>query len=834
MSDITQEIRKEKESKDAVQPVPQASAKKNTHFGTGLYGMPDEQMAAGMPGYVADSGLRQPRYYMETGNDSQVIQLSRITSSDPVLYTDIPDPQLPKDQDNPTMVFESMGKDPSSCISIYNQTCSYKGNTICVFGINEEIKDIRQTNKITETLMNLNNRAKKEIITLQPTYDPDGNCHLLYVFPFVWQKATGGGYEMPFIEARLLIMEKAKAITDSFKARYKDLKYINNRYLYRWIDADAENDTTQELASVQWSDSAKKINLLNVLAMHDSPVVIGGGYDWRHEVPDKLVGKPNYTAFIEQLNWAERSVRTKFHALLVQRNIYNGKTAPSSPLYYVPEPTLLMNEAAHHLLLDGSQNLKNNPKQSRESEQILDPSGIPIIHVPDLYVQKPVKNEFKISNNDSQGSYLGNELLTFLKTGKQVKQKFFETLNNVRQSAFGQWSFIKTKGKDIWWKRTQDSQIEPFDLILQEELNQHKRACAESLWDFLTATSLYGQMQKQELPFMARNSHQELLWSQLLLEKLLPQLHLEEYLKHECGKIQQQINEQTKQIELLRQPLKNQIAFLQKQLPLQNLAKEDKKLVEEKGTLLKRIAELPLSFQMLPESEEKHEMRGKEIEQFKILIKMISSVQMPKELQAFKVKRLENLQNRLEQPQDQIMSPQQSDVNINNLIELRTAMNDLQSTQTRVTALKRTLDGLRLQLMNLQTKQQPQIQLNLQTLHMLEIEEQEQTLRMQSQKNENKEVNLLEKNELSQKLQNLKISLEAYQNEEKKLLDQMQPLQRALNAIQAPLPGQQQLQALLSDMVSLQAMQQKKQNPKKGIPQEPILARIQKEIEGIK
>lgn len=99
----------------------------------------------------------------------------------------------------PTIVFESMGKDMESCKAIYNESKKYSGNTICVYGLNR--KDGESPGS----------QQGGQIIKPEPN-------HLLYTFSFEWEKPrkASGGYEMPFVEARVLVMQKAKEITKAY------------------------------------------------------------------------------------------------------------------------------------------------------------------------------------------------------------------------------------------------------------------------------------------------------------------------------------------------------------------------------------------------------------------------------------------------------------------------------------------------------------------------------------------------------------------------------------------------------------------------------------------
>lgn len=437
--------------------------------------------------------MRHPRYYMEGGNadasalqrkqtastmplkkrlvlgrQNQVIQLqSNVNVDSSCTLPDTGGVALPVSPEHnlPVMVFESMGKDIRACDKIYNQTLSYEGNTICVFGLNgntaENVTMASLQNLIKEEYEGTKGQAKKS--TTGPFQ------HLLYVFPFTWKEPNGLSddeyYRMPYIEARLAIIRKATDIADLCRKECGEDSSI--RFLFRWIDGDAGNDTTKNLSAEQ----------LNSWADDTNPLLISGGYDWRHEDENTATTMPTYHSFIEELNKAEKILRHAYHNV-AQKWYYNPLSNNGYlPGYYLPETTLLMNEEAHNVLAGVGYNKEGS--QDKESMIIADKiNALPndkIRHQSNIRVDKPLKQEFK------SGSYLGEAMLKFFRGDKfktaqenSIEHDFITALKDIRQSAFGKrWYFLSTSTWSNWENQLNIKQ--PYIGKVIEEKDQYRK-----------------------------------------------------------------------------------------------------------------------------------------------------------------------------------------------------------------------------------------------------------------------------------------------------------------------------------------------------------------------
>ena len=480
-----------------------------------------------------------------SGEQSQVIQLYKeCVVADKELYDKTPPTNSDKkhsfgDSKKPMMVFESMGTQLDDCEKIYEQTCNYDGNTICVFGLNENNKK--------NNLAKLQENVKKHPIKTDAR--KNGFLHLLYLFAFTWEpldKEKNDGYEMPFIEARLVVMDNAEKIVE------ENIGEDNNHVLYRWIDADAREDTSNDVSPA----------VLNLLAHNGDPKILSGRYDWQHENgavadvdPDKVNAETCentklYDLFFMKVNEAEHKLRNYFHYLSNQRNAnaensseerygiheralqdtdFKGKYGLYKkidvkkgnflPGYYLPETALVMNKIAHKTIrsklhkqleaLGKDETMMVQVKESMQAAGMLTGKDV-IMYDPKLSVQKPLKNEF------AQNSYWGDNMLSFLskdpteeeleKHNKEPKGSiaisaeeriFIDALKNLRQSAFKKWYFKEDSDWNNWedWRENEKYWATyPIgsDEYLQKWFNIKKCTLEMELWIFLQTVNKDG------------------------------------------------------------------------------------------------------------------------------------------------------------------------------------------------------------------------------------------------------------------------------------------------------------------------------------------------------
>lgn len=487
MSDFMWKGRKEvesKENKNLDQKVLQMAERKGMERRIDRGSVWDFGENRGATGFAVQERLRQPRYYMEEG---QVIQLQpNVRAADDFAHKDNPNfpLQLPQSVNKPTMVFETMGTQMTDCNAIFEESCKYEGNTICVFGLNMEVEDLNASSEWLTAEIDGWERP-----TISPQYS-----HLLYVFKFVWKKPEGlrdaNYYVMPYAEARLQVMQKAKKIVG---------EKPNETVLYRWIDADARNDTLNQIP----------VDILQSLAYKEVPNenkpeyerFLTGRYDWRHNEKETESNMKEYHSFIVKLNDAEKQLRDRYHELARWRlkqmtdenqvdqrafNDGNGSYSKSLDGLYLPETVLVMNQAAHDKLVWNS--YSEEGVQDKESTRLV--SKVPgecesrmnrIMYSSDFRAEKPLKAEFK------QGTYLGRELHNFfVERTTDDKTQFFVALNNVRQSAFGKWYFYYDSDWKKWEGWQKKSDLTDPDKMQQNEFNDKKNETAEGLWGYLS------------------------------------------------------------------------------------------------------------------------------------------------------------------------------------------------------------------------------------------------------------------------------------------------------------------------------------------------------------
>lgn len=470
----------------------------------------------GTPVYLVDNKPLHSRYFIENRNN-KMVQMQRINKIDEpeLTYSNVPttgQPKLPKDNNCPTIIFESMGNTIKDCDDIFQETLKYRGNTICVFGLNLKDDVNRKKNidslkskfgdwkkRVNSSTVPNNNKGGQAWRNARRTQNMtnDTPCHLLYIFPFVWKALSpkqNGGYEMPYVEARLTVMGYAAEIVKKLENNQNPFQ---NKFLYRWIDADARNDTTNTIS----------FSLLNSLANDTEAKVLSGRYNWGHEID---VGQKNtYHKFIVQLNIAEKKLRDYYH-LLAKRSPDKNTDIPNVfyespdtknnflPGYYLPETTLIMNQTAHETLLERNFDFSNIRRQDKESmwliSQLISSGNMTtsgIIYETKLSVQKPLKKEL------GDGTYLGKEMLTFLKSKilnrqSSMEETFIIALKNLRQSAFKNWYFLRDSYWDQWekWSNREFSSLsfkksKNHIETLQNMLNIKKVKLEKKLWKFL-------------------------------------------------------------------------------------------------------------------------------------------------------------------------------------------------------------------------------------------------------------------------------------------------------------------------------------------------------------
>lgn len=343
-------------------------------------------------------------------------------------------PVIPSEK--PTMVFESMGTSNAAMENVYRQSRNYKGNTVCVFGLN-----------------------KKRGVGGALVKDPDRSeiPHHLRNFSFEWSKPDRmderRGYEMPFVEARRAIMEQANRLTlvpcnpDDVTAQQRqevmtpaeegrDLSWSS---VYRWIDGDAGDDSSNDL----------DLRFLRPFATKEQAYVATGSYEWRHEADGTAAAAPNYHAFVALVNEKEAFLRESYMSCM-HKEVRAGEGAGGAYAhgdFYLPESTFLMNWAAHNKMSNGRDGVDLDGDQARESMRLFNASFRErgkILYMKGLHVTKPLKREF------IDGGY-AESLIRFFTAERYSKPALAAALQNLRQSAFGNsWSPRDGAAKDAY------------------------------------------------------------------------------------------------------------------------------------------------------------------------------------------------------------------------------------------------------------------------------------------------------------------------------------------------------------------------------------------------
>lgn len=398
-----------------------------------------------------------------------VVQLApHIHELDELDNTDIP--VIPSVK--PTMVFESMGTSSDAMENVYRESRKYKGNTVCVFGLNKK-------------------QGGGGALVKEP--DRSEIPHHLVNFSFEWSKPdrmdAEKGYEMPFVEARREIMAQAKRLTlimcdpDSVTDEQwkevitptRDDPDLSWSPVYRWIDGDAKDD------------SSDKLDKKFLRRFVDGEAYIAtGAYEWRHESDDTARRAPNYHAFITLVNQKEASLRG-IYMRCMREEVHTHTRAGNAYAYgafYLPESTFLMNQAAHNRISNDRSEINLDEDQTRESMRLFNASGktrdkiiYKIIYKRQLHVTKPFKKEF------SDDGY-AKSLMQFFATDGYSKDRLETALQNLRQSAFG-------------------SQWDPKDDAARKEYGAYKKKCIDDLDAFLRADNKFVSIQ-QEIRLLRR------------------------------------------------------------------------------------------------------------------------------------------------------------------------------------------------------------------------------------------------------------------------------------------------------------------------------------------
>lgn len=267
------------------------------------------------------------------------------------------------------------------------------------------------------------------------------------------------------------------------------------------------------VSSVKESLSA---DALNSFAGDAAPRIGTGAYQWRHETAVLDTGTEKYTAyhqFIERINTEEQRLRAWFFSHIrpeediikeilsidsgqrqkqdpafndvsvrlqtkerLSHEYLTGMTASYSPSgylpgFYLPEPTFMMNLAAHSNVLSDT-NIFGNSAQDKESMKIAEKAGVPVSHITyfqDLHVSKPLKNEFK---TDSSSYFFNSKMRTFIDSTSYNRIALKNALGGLRQSVFD---------PSKWYFRS--------SALLQRLFDAEKEKSLTTLEQFLTASS---------------------------------------------------------------------------------------------------------------------------------------------------------------------------------------------------------------------------------------------------------------------------------------------------------------------------------------------------------
>lgn len=225
-------------------------------------------------------------------------------------------------QDDPVIFYETFGgsDQEDKLLNVYRQSCTFAGNTICIIGLNIKVND-RSV---------LNSSGLPDIASLKGKLESAlQDFHKAYIIPFVWTDTNDrGGYTFPYFEVRSKLMEEAETLSEGYQ-------YC----LYRWIDRDAENDTTDQVIHRRESSiDIRRMAGMKTSSGKDVPIYITGAYNWETtEVPGaaELFLEMDHTAFRRKLNQARIALRRgqvqnkTFLQLLTELRIIDGGVLPA-------------------------------------------------------------------------------------------------------------------------------------------------------------------------------------------------------------------------------------------------------------------------------------------------------------------------------------------------------------------------------------------------------------------------------------------------------------------------------------------------------------------------
>lgn len=401
-----------------------------------------EQEADTMGNRVTQFNAPVTQMKLKTAFHRAVIQrVSHISVKNDINYDTLPT-LLPNPK--PTIVFETMGLTQEVADSVYNESKKYSGNTICVFGLN------KRDDSLSGTLNKLPDIAEPP--------------HCLRNFSFLWKRPVNiperAPYEFPFIEARFAVMKRAQSlvtriINQSNTLQESETNDKKNLFIYRWIDGDAKDDSSERIMT----------ELLTDFAEDENQRLATGPYFWRHD-SSNCKGFSSYDEFINQINQAERELRACFFEHFNDSNPSNLTLNQDPNKFYLPEPTLLMNSAAHERIFSSFHHIAlNESSQDQESIKMINAAHIPtraISFINDLSVSKPLKHEFSTSSTESSYIFNGNMKHFFSLKYREVTIDLLKSvMQNFRQSAFNSTN----------WKLSEDSSNQQLEALRQERLS---------------------------------------------------------------------------------------------------------------------------------------------------------------------------------------------------------------------------------------------------------------------------------------------------------------------------------------------------------------------------
>lgn len=367
----------------------------------------------------------------------------------------------------PIMIYEAFGPSEHDLLEIYNISCGYPGRTICILGLNHRL--LHETYEANPSFPDIANLSE----SIRTAMKPD---HEAYIIPFYW-RAVGDsrikdweksitatpatretiqrafvdvdqriGYTLPYYEVRGHLMEEASNIVAM-------MNLPQDKVLFRWIDRDVRQDNSRLLNR----------KMLVKMARETNTEVLSGTYDWNpgQRASTKLA------RFVTIFNNAERELRQEWFDL-------NKNMGFESSYFYMPEPALIMNNAAHSMaqISLSVAAIGGSRRQDRESmEALKDLSSQNVRFQPSFSVQKPNK---RLPGQDKSYLSVLEELMKERPT--KTLEQFSMVLTNVRQSAFdnSHWAFIKEDKYSAWYRNDT-----PLDFIKAEkDLKNAKSHCA--------------------------------------------------------------------------------------------------------------------------------------------------------------------------------------------------------------------------------------------------------------------------------------------------------------------------------------------------------------------